>query len=372
MRRERFLSYNETHNDDNTSYRPNENSSSYNSYSNYNNSNSYGNNINWTYSYSDFDYNNSQNLRSNQNYDNTRNINTTKYRKVKNKKNGFFSQFLMTLVSCIICSSLVGGIIFFNFSKKIDEQNSKIQQLLGNKNQTSTVLGASYANNSGISKVVSEVSPSVVGIKLNVMVSYPGINRRFFSVEPQETAVEGSGIVLSKDGYIITNYHVVTGDSLINGNDYMAVEVLNTEVHFSDGTVAEAEFIGGDKSSDLAVIKVNAQNLIPATLGKSSEIKAGDTAIAIGCPLGLEFQGTVTVGIISAASRSITTSDNITKNFIQTDAAINQGNSGGALVNIQGEVIGINSAKIAASGVEGLGFAIPIDEALPIIQTLMK
>ena len=140
-------------------------------------------------------------------------------------------------------------------------------------------------------------------------------------------------------------------------------------MYLPDKRQAKATFIGGDEDNDLAVIKINLTNLPVAELGSSSQVEVGDTAVAIGNPLGMEFAGSVTVGVISALNRQVDTG-NGPMDLFQTDAAINPGNSGGALVNSQGQVIGINSAKISESGVEGLGFAIPMDTAKPIIEQL--
>ncbi|MFR8334627.1 MAG: S1C family serine protease [Oscillospiraceae bacterium] len=147
---------------------------------------------------------------------------------------------------------------------------------------------------------------------------------------------------------IITNAHVVDGaDSL--------------KVVLYDGSTYEATLVGSDSVTDLAVIKIEATNLVPATFGSSEDLKVADQVMAIGNPGGLQFSSSVTVGYVSALNRTITTEDGYTIECIQTDAAINPGNSGGALVNKYGQVVGINSSKIAATGYEGLGFAIPID-----------
>ena len=174
-----------------------------------------------------------------------------------------------------------------------------------------------------------------------------------------ESTSQGSGIILSADGYIVTNNHVVS--------DASAVKVmLNT------GKEYEAQVIGADEQTDLAVIKITPQEeLTVAKLGDSTALEVGERVVAIGNPMGLEFFGSVTQGIVSAVNRSITV-NNRTMNLIQTDAAINSGNSGGALINSYGEVIGINSVKVNANGVEGMGFAIPISEANPIVADLLE
>ena len=143
------------------------------------------------------------------------------------------------------------------------------------------------------------------------------------------------------------------------------------KVILNNGEKYDATLVGTDPDTDLAVIKIDAKELTPATLGDSDALLVGEKAVAIGNPLGTDLAGTVTQGIISALNRSITV-DNVTYNLIQIDAAINSGNSGGALVNQYGDVIGINSVKISSEGVEGLGFAIPINDAKPIIEDLMS
>ncbi len=198
--------------------------------------------------------------------------------------------------------------------------------------------------------IAKRVGPTVVGINTKVR------TQNFFFGTMQESEGSGSGIILTADGYIVTNNHVIEGASSVS-------VVLN------DGKTYEAKVTGADASTDLAVLKIDAAGLPHATLGNSDELQVGELAVAIGNPLGNELAGTVTVGYISALNRSITVDDK-KFNLIQTDAAINPGNSGGALVNCYGEIVGINSAKMSASGVEGIGFAIPIDEAKPIIEDL--
>ena len=171
---------------------------------------------------------------------------------------------------------------------------------------------------------------------------------------------EGSGIIATSDGYIITNAHVVSG-------------ATSLKVITSDGKKYVAKLIGSDSVTDLAVIKIEATGLTAAEFGVSSDLQVADTVMAIGNPGGLEFNSSVTVGYVSALNREITNSETgYTMKCIQTDAAINPGNSGGALVNSYGQVIGINSSKIVATGYEGLGFAIPIDVAQPIISQLKQ
>ncbi len=192
-----------------------------------------------------------------------------------------------------------------------------------------------------------KVAPSVVGI-VNYQMDAGWV-----------PAGEGSGIVLTADGYIVTNAHVVNGAQGI-------------KVVLSTGKEYEAKLIGLDVKTDLAVVKIEATGLTAAEFGNSDQMAAGDKVVAIGNPGGLEFAGSITQGIISAVNRPIASSTGYTMDCIQTDAAINPGNSGGPLVNEYGQVVGINSSKIAATEYEGIGFAIPINTAKPIIDDLIK
>ena len=197
------------------------------------------------------------------------------------------------------------------------------------------------------------VSPSIVGIS---NMSYSP--NSFLNINTLQST--GSGIIISESGYIVTNNHVIS-----NAN--------KLKVTLSTGDELDATLIGTDPETDMAVIKVDPAGveLKAAVVGNSSTLQVGDEVLAIGNPLGLTLAGSVTHGIVSAVNRKLTV-DGTTYNLIQTDAAINSGNSGGALVNNRGEVIGINSVKISSDGVEGLGFAIPIDDVKEIIEDLVK
>jgi serine protease Do len=166
----------------------------------------------------------------------------------------------------------------------------------------------------------------------------------------------GSGVIVSTDGYIVTNNHVVSGAS-------------NIVVRLSNGETYPAAVTGVDSKTDLAVIKINKSDLSPAVLGDSSKIRVGETSLAIGNPLG-ELGGTVTCGIISALDRTITI-DGESMSLLQTDAAVNPGNSGGGLFNMSGEIIGIINAKSISTEIEGIGFAIPINTAKPVITDII-
>ena len=227
-------------------------------------------------------------------------------------------------------------------SKPAVTQEQKMQEV--EKNMSS-------ARNTPIVKAAKKVGPTVVGITNKALV------RDYFNRTQLVEKGVGSGVIYSKDGLIATNNHVVEG----------AKELV---VSLPDGRTYPGRVLGTDPTTDLAVVKIDAKEDLPvAEFGDSDSLMVGEPAIAN--PLGLEFRGSVTTGVISALNRSVDVGE---RNFklIQTDAAINPGNSGGALVNADGQVIGINSAKVAVSGVEGIGFAIPINEAKPILEALAK
>ena len=221
-----------------------------------------------------------------------------------------------------------------------------------------------------IPEIAAKVGPSVVGIINKATMQTPKLwdpfsGRYYYSPDANTDGrtVEqgsGSGIIINTDGYIVTNQHVIDGASELE-------VILNT------GTSYTATVIGDDAKTDLAVIKIEPkaeEPLTAATLGDSTTVEVGELAVAIGNPMGMEYSGSVTAGIISAVNRTMSM-ENRTYTLLQTDAAINAGNSGGALINRFGEVIGINSVKLSSSGIEGMGFAIAISEAKPIINELM-
>lgn len=216
--------------------------------------------------------------------------------------------------------------------------------------QTTATAEISDARNTPVVRAAKAVGPAVVGI------TNKAVARDWFN-NPVQVEGAGSGVIFRKDGYIVTNNHVISGAS----------EII---VSLSDGRSLNGKLIGADELSDLAVVKVDADDLPTAEFGDSDDIMIGEPAIAIGNPMGLEFQGSVTSGVISALNRSLQIDDRVIK-VIQTDAAINPGNSGGALVNADGKLIGINSAKIARSDIEGMGFAIPINTVREIVDDLM-
>lgn len=252
-----------------------------------------------------------------------------------------------------ITGGVIGGVLSTLIVMDINKDEANVNTGLSSTNSTVTSYNFATVENPVVA-ISRQVGPSVVGVR----VSYTA--HTFFG--STEAEGEGSGIIYSKDGYIITNYHVIE-EAMTNSSAKVSV-ILST------GDVLEAKVVGGDAVTDVAVIKVEKTGLTAAEFGDSEAIEVGELAVAIGNPLGQEFAGSVTVGYISALNRTITSSGT-TYNLIQTDAAINSGNSGGPLVSSSGKVIGINTAKISATGVEGMGFSIPINEALPIVEELI-
>ncbi len=245
-------------------------------------------------------------------------------------------------------------------SLSASDQSSQQSSLPENENAPSLNVedtpdgGTSTYADGGLSteEIAEKVGASVVGIEI------------YDNDYPLEAVSSGSGIIMTEDGYIITNSHVVSGaDGIV--------------VILSDETEYAARVIGIDSKTDLAVIKVEAQDLPAAEFGDSDALKVGERIVAIGNPTGMNLAGSTTQGIVSGLQRSITltneeTNTAITMEVIQVDAAINPGNSGGALINKYGQVVGINSAKVSSTQVEGIGFAIPINTAKPIVDDLIQ
>jgi len=208
------------------------------------------------------------------------------------------------------------------------------------------------AVNGTISKVAAAVGPSVVGIT-NLSRDGDLFNQR--SVEKT-----GSGVIIDGQGYIVTNNHVVK-------------DAQRLIVTLADGTEKEAKIVGTDPRTDLALIKIQVNRKVsPVQFGDSDQLVVGQEVVAIGNPLGLRFARSVTAGIVSGLNRLLTSEEGFTSRLIQTDAAINPGNSGGALVNLKGQLIGINTVKIAAEGYEGMGFSIPSNQVKMVIEDIKK
>ena len=250
----------------------------------------------------------------------------------------------------------------------------QLYQKQGNQatnNNSGTVTQTSYKNENSTTQAVNKIKDAVVSVitySANKQSSVFGTEESNSDTDNQQIASEGSGVIYKKnenDAYIVTNTHVINGASKV-------------DIRLADGTKVPGEIIGSDTFSDIAVVKISSEKVTTvAEFGDSSQLNVGETAIAIGSPLGSEYANTVTQGIISSLNRNVSLKSEdgqaISTKAIQTDTAINPGNSGGPLVNIQGQVIGITSSKIASNGgtsVEGLGFAIPSNDAQNIIKQL--
>lgn len=300
--------------------------------------------------------------------ENKDNINSN-YIPVSGTKNNSNSknQFLIPFISGIAGSALVLGICFGvpSIKDKIINQNvsntSNETVKSSTPSSTSQISLVNYSE-TGIG-VAQKVLPSVVGIKVEYSVS-----SIFYKSSSNTATAEGSGVIISEDGYILTNNHIINSSS---SSSYYEVGKANkiTVYLYNDETEYEGTIVGTDEQTDLAVIKIDKTGLTAAELGDSDSVQVGEFAMAIGNPLGM--QSSVSSGTISAVNRSVT-SDNVTYKLIQTDAAINSGNSGGALVNSQGQVIGINTLKMSGSGIEGMGFAIPINSTKDIYSQLIQ
>ena len=279
----------------------------------------------------------------------------------RNRRRGGKSGFFTGLIGGIIGALIVALLYPFIFGKEIDNQ-SQVESSKGN--QQSISQNVSLDVTTDVTEAVDKTSQSVVGIT-NIQT----VN--FWSMEESQEAGVGSGVIYKKAGdkaYVVTNNHVVEGASEL-------------EVTLADGTKVPATIRGTDVWTDLAVVEMSSENIsddLIAECGDSDALKIGEPVLAIGNPLGLQFSGSVTQGIISGVNRTVPVDINNDRvpdwnaEVIQTDAAINPGNSGGALVNISGQVVGINSMKIAEASVEGIGFSIPINYVQPVIEDLEK
>ena len=268
---------------------------------------------------------------------------------------------VMTVVFLITAAAFAGFIVFQTQrtqtleSSQVTEESSRANGPQLSLNNRPAPDEEEYTDGVlSTEEIAAKVRPSVVGIVAYQSTTYP-----------MQSYNTGSGIIMSTDGYIITNAHVV------NGAAGGIVVVLDNDEEY------EAELVGLDEKTDLAVLKIEANNLTAAEFGNSDELVVGERIVAIGNPTGLNLAGSVTQGIVSGLERSIQVQDETTGTVIemqaiQVDAAINPGNSGGALINKYGQVVGINSSKLSSTQIEGIGFAIPISTAKPIVDDLIN
>lgn len=274
--------------------------------------------------------------------------NNRKY--INNSKGRFDKRLAVILLAAI----LIGGVSGYKLNTHMHPAGDG-QGTYTWSNDSSALVDSTLpaSRNTAVVETAKRVGPAVVGITSEVY------DRDIFNRNVEVGQNVGSGVIFDKKGYIVTNNHVVGNNRQVN-------------VALSDGQVVTGKVIGTDSVTDLAVVKIPGSDKLPvAEFGNSDSLQPGETTVAIGNPLGLEFRGTVTVGVISALNRTLDDVEQQIK-LIQTDAAINPGNSGGALCTADGKVIGINSAKIAKAGVEGMGFAIPINQVKVIVSQLIS
>ena len=283
----------------------------------------------------------------------------------KKKKGGCFKKILSVVLvvalalSCSVLGGVVGALGMGAFLKKSEQAkpgHNNVDVLEGERENTVIDVHSVDTGKKMTPAEVYAVSvESTVGITTSVTTNYWGYTTT--------SAASGSGFIYSADGYIITNYHVIEDSNSIS-------------VSFYDGSSMDAQLVGYDESNDIAVLKVDTKDLKPVILGDSDNLNVGDTVLAIGNPLG-ELTFSLTAGTVSALDREVTFSGGITMNLIQTDCAINSGNSGGALFNLYGEVIGITNAKYSGNSssgasIDNIGFAIPMNQVRELIDSIIK
>lgn len=313
-------------------------------------------------------------MENNQN--NFKNISSFSEKENKfNLKNSILVPFLSGVLGC----SLVVGTCF-----GVPSIKSKI---VGNNNSIKTSSSLNESSNSGTVDFVSlnnysdtavyasnKILPSIVGIQVtyNVKSNMSSYYYSLFGGMPSDStstaSASGSGIIISEDGYILTNNHVVATSSSSTYYDISDATSIKVTL-YGDSNQYDATIVGKDSQTDLAVLKVDKNGLTAAEFADSDSIKVGEFTMAVGNPLNLGT--TITCGVVSAVNREVSDEDGNSFTCIQTDAAINSGNSGGALVNSQGQVIGINTMKVSSTGVEGIGFAIPINSTTEITNELI-
>ena len=276
----------------------------------------------------------------------------------------------LKIAALAVCCSLLGGIVGAGGallgSQYLDEQKAAAEAEEQADNATTMLVGSretqavdlaqiDTSKEMTTAEVYAQNVNSTVGITTSITTNYWGYQTT--------SAASGSGFIITEDGYILTNYHVVQSSDSITITMY-------------DGTAYDAVLVGYDESLDTAVLKVEAENLVPVVLGDSDALNVGDSVIAIGNPLG-ELTFSLTAGAVSALNREVTMSSGVTMDLIQTDCAINSGNSGGALFNLYGEVIGITNAKYSSSSsseasIDNIGFAIPINDVMHIVESIIE
>ena len=287
---------------------------------------------------------------------------------VKREKSGRGGRVAGIICLCLVCAMLGGLVGGGLMAGRLDERVDALEQARAENVLTQAAKSASAAESATpaasvaaggtltAAQIYEQACRQVVGITTEVTYT------NFFGMN-SSSAVSGTGFIVSADGYILTNYHVI---------ELAAQNAKDVNVILHDGTRYTAAIVGYEKYNDLAVLKIDAEGLSPVTFGDSSSISVGDTVYAVGNPLG-ELDFSMSTGHVSALDRLITSDESgVAINMFQIDAAVNSGNSGGPVYNAAGEVVGIVTAKYASTGVEGLGFAIPVNDAVSIAGDLIR
>ena len=294
------------------------------------------------------------------------------------KHSDFGKRVLAPFISGVLGGVIVVGTCFGVPSIKDKLIGTSSSNTVVSSSNNSSTSSNGYVDSSKLSEysdtavyAANKILPSIVGISIEYTVNSNSLFG-FGTPTSQTATASGSGIIISEDGYILTNNHVVSSESSSEEDSFFQISEATkiTVKLFNDDTEYEAKIIGKDKQTDLAVIKIDKTGLTKAEFADSDTVKVGQFAMAVGNPVNME--STVTTGVVSAVNRKITDSDGKSYTCIQTDAAINAGNSGGALVNSEGKVIGINTLKLSGTGIEGIGFAIPINSTTDITSQLIQ
>ena len=306
---------------------------------------------------------------------NTKNTSTSNHT-VNKTKNSTFKVVVTSFISGIVGASLVLGLCFYVpavrnifISSDSDDTKKEVSKIFTSEGSVNKGVSIEDYSSTAIS-VANKVLPSVVGIEVDFSVS---ANYPTFSAATQSSTSKatGSGVIISKDGYILTNNHIIDTSSTTTSKYYTVSDANKVLVYlYEEDNPVEAKIIGSDSVTDLAILKIDRNDLTPVEIGDSDSVQVGEFAMAIGNPL--DMRNTVTSGIISGVNREIEDDNGTMYTLIQTDAAINAGNSGGALVNAEGKLIGINTLKMSGTGIEGMGFAIPINSTLDISEQLIS
>lgn len=289
------------------------------------------------------------------------------------KKFGLGAVIAVAVISALLCGTVSSAGVY-GLMQRANASSASSSDTVSQPSSTAaavnqTTINVTESTDSVAEAVAKKCTGSVVGIRVTSTTTNTG----FWGQQTQsQSASEGSGVIYTADGYIITNYHVIS--SAVENAQYGSIAdgtTLQVYLASDPETGVDATVVGYDASADIALLKIDRTGLPAVEIGDSDKLTVGQKTIAIGSPGGLEYMGSVSQGIVSGLNRSITTESGVQMNLIQTDAAINPGNSGGALLDSTGKLIGINNAKMSGTDYDGIGFAIPVNEVVDICNRLI-